>query len=188
MFIPTPFIPDILTHKPFIYTNIVSTIIAPHGITDLIHSYQQNKTKELLFVNTGITTTSYLLSLHTDLLYILDISFMISSIIHFRHDMPCIFHIPKYIWCILLLLCSIYGSHDLFYVYMCIIHIPKHYHLNRHHIQQNIVVNMSIIIITTLLLNHLNDFLYYPVLFNISKGIIISHIIYQELYIHYTYT
>ena len=53
-----PYIP-----KPIIYKNIISNIIAPHGITDEIHSIQYNTTNELLLLNTGITSTTCLLSI-----------------------------------------------------------------------------------------------------------------------------
>lgn len=188
MIIPKPIIHNLLIHKPIIYTNIVSTIIAPHGITDIIHSYQQNKTKELLLVNTCVTTTSYLLSLQDSLINIVDISFIISTIIHFRHDIHCILNVPKYIWSSLLLLISIYISHDLFYFYMCFIHVPKHYHFNIQYIKKNITINFLIILTTTFISNNLflliDDIYDYPIILSISKGIIISHILYEELYIH----
>ena len=37
--------------KPIILQKAVSTVIAPHGITDLIHANQHNITSELLQIN-----------------------------------------------------------------------------------------------------------------------------------------
>jgi hypothetical protein len=86
-----PYIPSfqggLLT--PIIYQNIISTIIAPHGITDITHSIQENKIKELLSIYSITNIANYYISyVNNNLQLLLNISFLYFSIIHFRHDMP----------------------------------------------------------------------------------------------------
>ena len=47
--------------KPIILQKAVSTVIAPHGITDLIHANQHNITSELLQIN-GFTLVYIVMS------------------------------------------------------------------------------------------------------------------------------
>lgn len=174
---------------PVIYQNIISNIIAPHGITDLTHSIQENKIKELLSIYSITNMASYYISYinNIQLSSLLDISFLCFSIIHFRHDMPIINNIPKYVWSCLLLYTSIIYNYDIFIVYMCISHLPNHYLSNWNYIKHK-WLNSILILVTTISChfishNYLDVIMNNIFYINIIKSIIMSHIIYQELYI-----
>lgn len=170
--------------QPFIKKAIVKNIIAPHGITDIMHSVHQNTTKDLLIIN-SISCSSCLL-FDNNFIYNngINIFFLLMSIVHFRHDMPYILNIPKYVISSLLLL-SVYYNHDIFYIYMVIIHVPRHYITNYYYIKKNFLLNIIILLFTTYTINVLdNIILLSPMLINIIKNIVISHIIYQEKFIH----
>ena len=170
--------------QPFIKKAIVKNIIAPHGITDIMHSFQHNTTSNLLFINGVSCYSSLLLNNNIDYNNFINIFFLFTSIIHFRHDMPVIKYIPRYIISTSLLI-SIYFNHDIFYIYMTLLHVPKHYITNFSYIKSNLKLNIFILLFTTYSINVLdNIILLYPVLINIFKNIVISHIIYQELFIH----
>ena len=171
--------------NPIVYQNIISGIIAPHGMTDLFHSQQYNKTKELLLMNAGITAGSLLLNTN-NLSPILDSTFFISSIIHFRHDMPSI-NVPRYILSTSLILLSLQEP-DLFFLYMVALHVPNHYKNNWKYIEFNKDKNLGILFLfTTLFLyitNQYNDLIDVNFISTLSKSGIISHIVYEETSIH----
>ena len=48
--------------KPLIVKHITNGVIAPHGITDMIHARCENKMKELSLTYGGTIVSSYLLS------------------------------------------------------------------------------------------------------------------------------
>lgn len=171
--------------NPIVYQNIISGIIAPHGMTDLFHSQQYNKTKELLLMNAGITASSFLLNTN-NLSPILDSTFFISSIIHFRHDMPSI-NVPRYILSTSLILLSLQQP-DFFFLYMVALHVPNHYKNNWKYIEFNKDTNLGILFLfTTLFLyitNQYNDLIDVNFISTLSKSGIISHIVYEETSIH----
>ena len=71
---------------------------------------------------------------------------------------------------------------------MLISHVPNHYKTNWIYIKKNTHINVSFIILFTFFLTYIG--LTYPYLydskmiFDISKGLVISHVIYNEIYIH----
>ena len=176
-----------LFHNLVIYKNIISGIIAPHGITDLFHARQNNRMKELLSINIACTSSSILLNTLHDPYSILDSSFLISSVVHFRHDMPIIFPKSDYISSILLIYFSIFYNHDIFFAYMLLCHLPHHYYMNKNVIKENINFNLSALLLTTISFicsSHILNVFDSSIAFDLSKGIVISHTLYEELYIH----
>ena len=171
---------------PIIHKYIITTIIAPHGITDLIHSVQHNTTNQVVTFNGASILTSSILSHHNP--ECLNALFILSSVIHFRHDMPNLKFLPDYIFSCLLLKSAIDFNHNILFVYMLISHVPNHYKTNWIYIKQNTHINISFIIFFTFFLTYIG--LTYPYLydskmiFDISKGLVISHVIYNEIYIH----
>lgn len=170
-----------------IYQNIISGIIAPHGITDLFHAKQNNHIRDLLSINVFCASSSIMLNAIHDPYLILDASFFISSIIHFRHDMPNIFPNSEYGSSLLIILLSIFYNHDIFFAYMLLSHVPHHYYMNRNIIKENIKYNLGVLFITTLscvYCTHIFDIFHSSLAFDLSKGIVISHIVYEEMFIH----
>ena len=172
--------------QDFVKGKIISTIVAPHGITDLIHSVQSNKTTPLLYINSACVTTSVVSSLQPNIELGYNIFFLLGSVIHFRHDYPKTDNqvLETALSLATIVLFSQY--HDLFYFYMTLLHIPKHYLSNWKHIKKNKEVNICLIVFfTTLCFSTIVDVFSQPlVLYRIYRGIILAHVIYQELYIH----
>ena len=169
---------------------ILTNIIAPHGITDLIHASQNDNIPELLSINSGCILVSYGLSQYALSDVILNILFFGCSVIHFSHDFSPIIlnHYAKqqqFLFCFTMLF-SFVIQPDLFYIYMIFVHVPNHYYYNRNVICENLVRNFIFIFIFSLFFSLIgeNDIIFHPILYPIYKGIITSHVIYQEKYIH----
>lgn len=172
--------------QDFVKGKIISTIVAPHGITDLIHSVQSNKTTPLLYINSACVTTSVVSSLQPNIELGYNIFFLLGSVIHFRHDYP---KTDSQVLEIALSLATIVlfsQYQDLFYFYMTLLHVPRHYLSNWKHIKKNKEANICLIVFfTTLCFSTIVDVFSQPLLlYRIYRGIIMAHVIYQELYIH----
>lgn len=169
---------------------IITTVVAPHGITDFIHATQYNTTQELLSINTVCLLTSIGMSQNDITMMGLNTFFIISSAVHFRHDLPLTLknknqEIQKYIFSLITIL-SFIANHDLFFWYMCFLHVPKHYYTNRNVISKDMLINSFLILSFTLFLSFVGtkEVVFYPFLYPIYKSVVISHIIYQEMYVH----
>ena len=120
--------------------------------------------------------------------------FLASSLVHFRHDFPVFLknkntELQKYI-CSLALILSFIENYNLFFWYMTFIHVPNHYYLNREVIKQKLGVNLSFILGFTLLFSFVGEqyVVVKPLLFPLYKGLVVAHIIYQEMYVHSSLT
>ena len=178
----SPFIPHL---KP-LFQKTISTIIAPHGITDIMHAKQYNLTTELIQINGFGLVCSHVLHF-TSPGVVLDTIFLLSSIIHFRHDMPRIHTIPRYILSSLVI--SIFPLFPvLFYPYMVLLHVPNHYRMNWNVLKNNIVSNLQLLLLFTIGCYFggevIFDNFFNSYIIDIAKGIVIAHIAYEELYIH----
>ena len=70
---------------------------------------------------------------------------------------------------------------------MLLSHVPHHYYMNRNIIKENIKYNLGVLFITTLscvYCTHIFDIFHSSLAFDLSKGIVISHIVYEEMFIH----
>ena len=171
---------------------ILTGIIAPHGITDLIHATQTNNTRALLSMNTFCILTSFGLSQHELTTIGLNAFFIGASVVHFRRDVPVLLksnfiEAQMFLFSFVTIL-TFLMNHNLFFYYMCFLHVPNHYYLNRTIISKKKMVNLSFILSFTLFLSFIGcyQFVYHPLFYPLYKGIVISHVIYQELYIHNT--
>ena len=116
----------ILPHL-FIKSKIISTIVAPHGITDLIHSIQTNNTKTLLSINSCCISTSLISSIQPNIDFGFNIFFLIGSVFHFRHDYPKTTSQILEFFLSFMTILSFIKCPNLFYFYMSLLHVPKHY-------------------------------------------------------------
>lgn len=160
----------------------VNGIIAPHGITDLIHAQQNNLLPQIFTIN-GI---SILTSILLDKSYsenILNGVFIVSSIIHFRRDFPENELIPPFLLSSILLLISILYNHDILLFFMLFIHVPNHYNLNWKYLKNEKIQTIIILTVSSSLFLTMENTYSFTTLTPIIKGVIISHIIYEEKYI-----
>ena len=179
---------DIINHFMNIAPLITTTIIAPHGMTDLIHADLNDKKKELYKINLiCLLGGSFLCICNKE--EILHYLFILSSAIHFRHDFFPIKSKPlQLLLSSLLVVNSEKIGMPLFLMYMTFIHVPNHYRLNSKIIRENLRYSFLSIFGATLLLftigNNTPDLFYNEQIFHLSKALIISHIWYEEKYIH----
>tara|TARA_Y100000389_G_scaffold179643_1_gene193885 strand:+ start:580 stop:1137 length:558 start_codon:yes stop_codon:yes gene_type:complete len=171
---------------------ILTSVIAPHGITDLFHAVQNNNTKQLLSMNAVFIATSFELSQHDVTMLGLNFFFLVSSLVHFRHDFPVFWknnnqEFQQYILSLVTIL-SFTLNQELFFWYMCFIHVPHHYYSNRRVIKKSCVLNLSFILFFSLLLMFIGQqyAAFEATMIPLYKGIVISHIVYQEVYVHPT--
>ena len=163
---------------------MIHGIIAPHGMTDLIHAQQNNLLKELYTINlTSVVSSLGFNYFHLD--NILLGLFFISSIIHFRHDMPEIKHIPRFLLSAFFIFFSLFISKELLLFYMLIIHVPHHYMMHNNYLKKEGMKSFLTILIPTFLFLFIGEELEYSrLVVNLGEGIVISHILYEELFIH----
>lgn len=171
-----------ITQQPF-YFITMSQIIAPHGITDIVHAYHTNKTKSLLLTYSGIPLIGQLchLSHLDDVWYGV---FFISSIIHFHHDFPVFTSKNQYLASTLLVLCFMNTESLLpFFLYMISIHVPNHYKTSWSFVKSNVSITLFLVglcsVVNAFSMSNVNDS-------NISflLSIVIAHIVYEEIQIH----
>ena len=176
----------LLPIKEYLMKTTMTSIIAPHGMTDLIHANKTNILPQLFTINAGSVLGGHALHVtsHTEILTAI---FLICSVAHFRHDMPEIVKIPKYWFSAAML--PMFTTHiDLFYLYMLFIHVPNHYKMNWRYMQSNIKNNVMFMIFATIVFSiggeivfqsFMNDYM-----LDMSKSVIIAHILYEETFIH----
>lgn len=161
---------------PFIAYNI---IIGPHGITDLIYALEYKKSLQYI----GLYSFS---SIFFRWLYIQQYEsisnslFMGLSAVHFKNDIPIN---NKYIQLFLSILFVVNLKTiglPVFLLYMCLLHVPNHYLTHKDLLSRNKSLSYFLISSISLLLcgnqNSItnNNWL--------VKGIIVSHILFEELY------
>ena len=181
----TPLIPKIAqflnVHSPL----IISTVIAPHGMTDLIHAYENKQMQNLFRINLLCVATACL----GDFMHvpqIIDACFVGASIFHFRHDMPKIQNIPQILFSTLLVLNFSKIGISMFLLYMCLIHVPNHYKhytglFEKHGLLLTSILANATFVFAYMTLNHA-DLLTSSLMDCLVKMIIVSHIVYEEVY------
>ena len=169
-------------------------IIGPHGITDLLHAYHNNNMNSLINIYTGTTTMTVFSELvHHDYDNI-DISngiFVISSILHFRHDIQeiklgSIILSPLLVSSLFIMFTPLLGK-EIFYIYMCCIHVPSHYMKCIDFIKKDIVKFMGLLCTTSffefVIMSDYEIDCLPQIIWIIVKTLIIAHVIYNELYL-----
>ena len=170
-----------LTKLPLI-KYAINGIIAPHGITDIIHAQQKNLLPHLFTIN----SISIIFSILLDNLYsenILNVIFILSSIAHFRRDFPESNLIPRSSLSFILILISILYNHDILLFFMLFIHVPNHYNLNWKYLKHKKIQTIMILSLSTTFFLNIENTYSFSTLTPAIKGIIISHVIYEEIFI-----
>ena len=164
---------------------LTTAVIAPHGMTDLIHAENNNKIMQLFRINIIATASSMLLHM-INMDFMTTAAFLTCSAIHFRHDFPVKNEFLKLCGSSFLVLNADKIGIEIFILYMCFIHVPNHYSIYKNMIKENFpkafVYISACAIISTFYFYSNGDIMYDENVFAISKALIISHIIYEELY------
>lgn len=184
MLIPFSFMHDILNNINVFTPVLTSFVIAPHGITDLIHAEENDKKREVHLTYLSTFFSSFLINTMNPDLF--DLIFLIFSVIHFSHDLP--IKNRKIQLLVSSLLTSQLDNIDISYfiLYMILVHVPNHY--NRFNNLLSKYKDKSIIFIFGIGLLIFSFLQKDPTLIedlnviSIGKYIIIGHIIYEEFY------
>ena len=176
----------IIPNKAIVMKYLTNGIIAPHGITDYIHAIDTNNKLQLNLIY--LTTTSS--CLYLDIMnqnFLINSMFILTSVVHFQRDFPINDNNARYFLTFLLLILSIEFNIDILYLYMIFLHVPKHYKMNMDLLKKytkESIITISLCSSLFLLIGDKYDNIFYGELINFVKGIIISHILYGELYIY----
>jgi hypothetical protein len=174
-------------------------VISPHGSTDIIHASQNGlvpKLFQIQAVNVFITQSLQQL----DQGRILDVAFFFLSALHFRHDFRFVKSVPKAALILLMFnipefaitwfLCGVpeFKMKDVFLFYMTIIHVPNHYRMSWQFIKKQKRLTALLVGFVTFIFLQLGKYLdmnnISVELVNLAKAFVISHIIYNERYVH----
>lgn len=175
---------------PFSLAN--GLIVAPHGITDLFHAFEYNNMLPLSQIYTSafsLIPISDTLMNYDNHFRLLDCVFILSAIIHFRHDMPKISrntnHIRQEWMSFLLIMLSPVVGMNIFSLYMIFHHVPRHYKKCWPLVQKYkkyMIVSICLLSIPGYYmidnfesLSHLE--------YSFMESIIVAHIVYNEIYI-----
>ena len=166
--------------------NVITGIIAPHGVTDLVHAKQNKLLPELYTIN--ICSVLGAAGLDHNASTLLDILFYGMSIYHFRNDMPKTKMANQSMMAALMIISFFAINPTIFLYYMVFIHVPNHYLMSWNMLEKDKQISIIILSMTTLISmlighsplieSHWTDV--------ISKGLIFSHIIYEEAFIFKT--
>lgn len=174
--------------KSILLKYYVPVIIAPHGSTDLVHALQHNHLISLYKIQSASFVTSWFLT-NMNKVPILDAIFIIASVIHFKRDIPKIYNISRsFIACCILFMTNYYAPY-LLNSYMILLHVPNHYISNWHYLKKTPYLSLASLIVNTIVIVTLFNKFYIssinnPLIYAIVKSVIISHIVYQEMFVH----
>jgi len=174
-------------------------IISPHGSTDIIHASQNGLVPKLFQIQAvNILITQSLQQLNQG--KILDVIFFFLSAVHFRHDLQLLNKIPKAALIIILFnipefaitwfLCGVpeFNVKSMLLFYMTMIHVPNHYHMSWSFIKKQKRLTALVVGFVTFIFLQFGK--YFDMnnisvkIMNLAKAFVISHIIYNERYIH----
>lgn len=164
---------------------LTTAVIAPHGMTDLIHAENNGKILPLFRINLlSLSGAMILHMMNMDLMT--NVAFMTSSAVHFRHDFPVKNEFLKMCASSALVLNARQIGIEIFMCYMCFIHVPNHYKIYEPMIKANYVKSSLYIglcaIFSTFYFYSDPNILQNSNLMIFSQALIISHIVYEELY------
>ena len=169
--------------KPIVANFINTAIIAPHGVTDLIHALQFNSLQPLYAINL-ITTTAFALLGHAGLSDVANIPFLLASVVHFRHDIPLENKFMQYVIISAIITAGIQNT-DIFYLYMILRHVPRHYAGNWKYMEKFPLITILLLSVTTFATMKMESVIPMDETnIDLIKGVIVAHIIYEEKYIH----
>jgi hypothetical protein len=160
-------------------------IIAPHGVTDLIHARHMGLMKPLFGIQAGTLLSVYgLHSAHMDIL--VNILFLVASVVHFRHDMVALVRAPLWFRVVVLSAIPQPYLYDSFLLYMVLLHVPNHYRMNWWYMRKQKWVSGLVVGGITLGSLAVGSSGLVPTggfVMDTFKALIISHVVYNERYV-----
>ena len=148
-----------------------NAIVAPHGITDIIHADQLKLLEPLVGINLLSVGSFELLNY-----------FHFNNISNFQHDVPFKNFYVRFGSIGLLFILSAFYNDILFY-YLLLIHVPNHYKTNLSYLKNSPLKSMLVLSLSTFVCVSLDNLIVYNQYNGILQGIIVAHIIYEELFL-----
>jgi len=184
---------------PYIAKKVILGIISPHGSTDLIHATQNDLVPKLIQIQaTNMVGFQLLTQLNQD--KIVDLIFLLMSLLHFRHDIISLKRLPTNFWIVTLFTLPEIVFHwvlfglpslnmgDLFLLYMTFLHVPNHYYMSWNFIKKQKKETAFLISLFSMLFLYFGEIINFSNMntqvLNLVKSIVISHIVYNEKYVH----
>ena len=160
---------------------LVSNLVVPHGLTDVLHGFRYNETQLLGKVH-GLTSifTCICHATNKDLLNKL---MLFTSVLHFRRDFGMKEEIPRLVVSLIVVLGFVFTkNYDLYLLFMLLCHIPNHIHREWSTILHNKVASVLLFagfrIVTGDSVFDLNS----PNAFSLGlQCLILSHVLYGEI-------
>ena len=165
-----------------IYKRIaINQIIAPHGITDLFHAYDNQNYRSLFLSYGGSLILSQIVSPLSINNYSKILLFL-TSIVHFNRDFKMVSKqkITSYLLSTLNTSLLVFYPEPYLYLYMVFVHVPNHYYQNRILIDKYKVATIISVLSLGSFMYVLERY-YSDKLYSLFIGIIIGHIIYNEI-------
>lgn len=160
---------------------VSNAIVAPHGITDIVHADQLNLFEPLIGVNL-LSIGSFELLNYFDFNNISTFLFFFFSAIHFQHDVPSKNFYIRYGSIGLLFILSAFYN-DLLFYYLLFIHVPNHYKTSLSYLKKSPLKSTIVISLSTIVCVSLDNLIVYNQYNGILQGIIVGHIIYEQLFV-----
>ena len=158
-----------------------NAIVAPHGITDIVHADQLKLLEPLVGINL-LSVGSFELLNYFHFNNISNFLFFFFSAIHFQHDVPFKNFYVRFGSIGLLFILSAFYNDILFY-YLLLIHVPNHYKTNLSYLKNSPLKSMLVLSLSTFVCVSLDNLIVYNQYNGILQGIIVGHIIYEELFL-----
>ena len=184
---------------PYIAKKVILGIISPHGSTDLIHATQNGLVPKLLQIQAA-NMAGFQLMTQLKQEKIIDLIFLLTSILHFRHDfislkqlstnfwIMALFTLPEIVFHWVLFGIPSLNVSDLFLLYMTFLHVPNHYYMSWNFIKKQKKETAFLVGLFSMLFLYFGETLHFSNM-NIQvlalvKSFVVSHVVYNEKYIH----
>jgi len=163
-----------------LYFHAMTKIIAPHGITDIVHAQQYKTYKPLFCSYLGSIGCGQLLHvLHLDPIW--NTCFFGMSILHFQHDFSYFNWKQRMTISTLFIVSFYYFSFTPFYLYMLLLHVPNHYRMAWDYVKYNIPLTIALVSITSFCTEKMFQS---NVDMSFIISVVIGHILYEEIEVH----
>ena len=173
--------------QPF-YKPIMTNIIIPHGITDIVHAKLYGNVQSLIQIY-GCTTLMSLLSMPFTPVNTIHPLFLLASAIHFRTDMLTNNVVVQFLQSVsMVLYFQFTDNYDIFIIYMLCLHVPKHYVDSWKYLRQDkllTAVSLSSVRLCVLCFEQYIDVHMIQHIPLIVQFTIIAHIIYTEIFVRH---
>lgn len=174
--------------KQLFHKIVLQHIIAPHGLTDIIHAIEYKKVPKMLLSYSATCLTTCVLHKYPR---IIDVCFLFCSTLHFRIDMPrwgIINNMYAYTLqmiqsMVLVLWFLLAKPYDVFFYFMCILHVPNHYKNSFVYLKVHPYMTAFLFSVFHILVQQYSQLSMNRYHLLVVEAIVMGHIVYHELFV-----